>query len=292
MAARGDKVSATDYNNVRLAMLNILGSGSGDYGYGQTPASASAIFADKVKRTDWDNLRRDIQRIADHQGTSIAIASVTTGTKISASVVNNYLDVVSNVLITNRFNLAIGQYSDETITTSTKSSWNGIIQHNFQLDFGSVDNARYYFNAGGNIRITPTFTPNSNTSINQDWNNIISNVGTIVFSYTNTTISGSQVSSIGYYDLTTSPTQIYIRTGGNINSLYASNDFKVNVYRNSTGSVVYFQVSFEDNKSNNGLIWGVDEPATGSLVNTVISRRPSGSNVNITAPTIAVTSYL
>jgi hypothetical protein len=230
-------------------MLNLLGTGSGNSGYGQSPLSSAVVSGEKIRENHWDLLRQDIQRIADHQGTSITITNVATGNKVSATVGTQYSNLITGTLTTNRFNLAVGQYSDESLTSSTRSAgWNSTITHSFNVDFGSFDNARYFFNAGGQIRITPSYTrpsPNNgiNASLNDDWFNIVSGVGTVSFDHTSTTGG-----TIGYYDLTTSWQTIYTRTGGNINNQYTANDYTIRAYRNVSGSIVYFECNFNDDK--------------------------------------------
>jgi len=292
----GTKVLRDDYNTVRNSMLNILGAGSGDVGYGQTLFNSSAVASGtKIRAADWDNLRLDIQRIADHQGTAVTLTDVGTTTKVSASVGVQYANSLTT-LLTNRFNLAVGQFSDEALTSSTRTAgWNTTISHYFYVDFGSYDNARYYFNAGGQIRITPTFIKSTSNSINNDWENLINAVGTVYLDYTQT-VGGGNTSSIGFYDLTTGAQQIYTRTGGAINSLYASNDYTIRAYRNAGSSIIYFECEFKDDKFTVDPTWGTDESVTGTIANTVVRRRPSAAvpinGVNAPTPTATNTTLL
>lgn len=289
----GTRALRADYNTLRNTMLNILGTGSGDTGYGQTPISSEIPSGvQKIRASQWDNLRIDIQKIADHQGTSVTLTDVGTTTKISAAVGVQYNNALTT-LTANRFNIAVGQYSDESAVSSTRTQdWRTTVNHYFRFNFGTYDNARYFFNAGGQIRITPAFsksTANGVSSINDDWDNLINNIGTVVFNYTSTfsTSGNGTGSSIGFYDLTGSPQQIYIRTGGNINNQYTANDYAVRAYL--SGAIIYFETSFNEDKTsaNPSIPPGVDEFVTGQLTSTVIQRRPSGSNVNVSSPTSA-----
>lgn len=278
-------ISVTDYTNLRNSMLNLLGTGSGDQGYGQTPLSPVKTAGQKIRESEWDLLRQDIQRIADHQGTAVTLTDVTTSTKIRSSVGTQYQTVITNSLIPNRFNLAAGQFSDEALTSSSRSTtWNTTIVHEFNVNFGSLDNARYFFNAGGTIRVRPLFTKSGATTINNDWETLIGGVGWLSLNYTTFTSS-----SIGYYDLTTSLTQVYTRTGGSANATYAVNDYTVLVSKNAAGSVINFRCEFKDDKGVNPL---VDESVAGTVTNEARMYRPSGTNVNVTAPTATTTTNL
>lgn len=300
----GNKVSAADYNYVRNRVLNILGTGSGDSGYGQTPFSTSRTgnsSSDKVRDADWDNLRLDIQRIANHQGTSITtLTDVSRGQKVTSAPLVVY-DSVYNTLLSNRLNIAVGQYSDELMTSSSRSAgWNGTISHYFNINFGSYDNARYFFNAGGNIRIKPTFSRADNSTLNLDWQALIDGVPTIILNYQRffaDAVGGTIIDSRGFYNgLPSSNTQIYTRTGGLVSgsSTYAVNDYTVRVYGNAASpSIIYFECEFKDDKFRPDPLWPQgDENVTGTVTNTVRMFRPSGSNVNISAPTTTTTVNL
>jgi hypothetical protein len=300
----GNKVSAADYNNVRNTFLNILGTGSGNAGYGQTPNSSAVGSGVKVKESDWDKLRRDIQRIATHQGTSIiALPDVPLGGKITSAPLVTY-STVYTTLFNNRFNIAVGQYSDELMTESTRTAgWNGTISHYFNINFGSYDNARYFFNSGGNIRIRPTYTKDSATTLNNDWESLISGVPTLVFNYQQTSsnaVGGTQLSPIGFYSLPTGATQIYTRTGGLISgaATYAVNDYTVRVYGNAASpSIIYFECEFKDDKTRPDPLWPQgDENVTGTVRNTVRMFRPTetstGDSVVIPVPSTSVTANL
>lgn len=319
MSSQGDKVRRVEYNQIYTAMIGVLGNGSAATGYGQTPNSivSSVAAGERVTRAHWANIRNDILRIAGHQGlaensgwtsgtlTSIpSLPTVTATTKISANVVNKFIDAMTVLSDTsNIYRLASGQYSDEAFLSTTRTaSWNGTISHYFSLSFSSADHARYFFNAGGRVRINPNFSPSSSTNINTDWLVLVGNnttsypgVGTISFGHTNTTSltltsAEAEVSSIGFYDLTNSATQIYTRSGGSQSSFYAVNDYTIRAYCNvannssGTASTIYFECEFKDDKTTNNPTWGIDESVTGTVNNTVTLRRPTGSNVSVAAP--------
>ena len=55
-----DKIRQADYNDIRNKVINVLGTGSGNSGYGQTVQSTAVAEGFKVSRTDWGKLRWDI----------------------------------------------------------------------------------------------------------------------------------------------------------------------------------------------------------------------------------------
>ena len=291
MPSSGDKITAPSYNTIRNTFIDHLTTGSGQIGYGQTAISSAVVQGQKITQTDWANLVLDIRRMANHQGTTVTLPTITANTRISANSANQ-LQTAANTVVSaaNLYNLAAGQFSDEALTSSSRSTaWNTTIQHNFNLTFTSANAARHFFNAGSTIRITPSFVKLSATSINDNWETLISTLGTVVFGYTSTAATGTSPgtsSSIGFYDLTTSPQQVYTKTGSGV---YAANDYTVRAYRNSTSTIVYFECSFNDDKGPNP---NFDESVTGTVTNAVRMYRASGSNVAVVGPTVSTTLNL
>lgn len=291
MPVSGDKITAPSYNSIRNTFINYLTNGTGDIGYGQTANSVAVSQAQKITQTQWANLALDIQRMAIHQGTSVTLPTITSTTKITANAANQLQTAATTVTsLANRYKLA--EYSDEALTSSTRSTaWKTTIQHNFNITFPSADAARYFFNTGSTIRIKPTFTKSGVTPINDDWESLINNLGTVVFGHTSTSATGTAPgngSLIGFYDLTTSAQPIYFKTG--IATAYISNDYTIRAYRNAASTIIYFECSFNDDKVGGGGVW--DENVTGTVTNAVRMFRASGSNVVVTGPTAVTTANL
>ena len=296
MAVSGGKIRTVDYNTIRNTFIDYLTAGSAQIGYGQTANSSAVSQGQKVSRTDWANLALDIQRMASHQGTSVSLPSISSGTRISASVTNQLQTAASTVVQAGViYNIAAGQFSDESLTSSSTSvSWNSTIRHFFTVTFSNATQARYFFNTGSTIRITPSFVKSASTTINNDWEILLNTLGTVVFGHTSTTANGSSPgtgSSIGFYDLTNSPQQIYTKGG----TSYTVNDYTIRAYSNvasnttGTANILYFECYFNDDKGPNP---NFDEAVTGTVTNAVRMYRASGSNVAVTGPTASNTISL
>ena len=298
MPNTGEKITAASYNTIRNTFISQFTGGSGQTGYGQTATSAAVATGNKVRQTDWAALVTDISKMAAHQGTAVTLPSFTSGTKISAAKANDLQTAANTVVLPgNLYNIAVGQYSDELLVPIAESqrtaSWNATVRHFFTVTFGNADQARYFFNAGGTIRITPNFVKTVTDSINNDWENLINTLGTVVFNYTGTSATGSSPgtgSGIGFYDLTNGPQQIYTKGA----STYTVNDYTINAYCNVANNVnggatiIYFECYFRDDKTQTGFGFGsgpiYDELVQGTLTNQVRMFRPSGSNVSVTGP--------
>lgn len=297
MATSGGKIRAVDYNTIRNTFINYLTTGSGDIGYGQTASSSAVAQNQKITPTEWANLSLDIQKMAAHQGTSVTLPTVGSGSKISAALTNQFQAAATAVVQPGVvYNVAVGQYSDEALVSSSRTTaWNGSIVHSFTLTFSNANQARYFFNSGSTIRFTPSFVKSGVNPINDNWDTLINTLGTVVFGHTSTTATGTSPGSgsvIGFYDLTDSFQQIYTKIGSGV---YAANDYTIrarcNTLTNTTGTanIIYFECYFNDDKGPNP---NFDESVTGTVSNSVRMFRSSGSNVAVTGPTAVNTATL
>ena len=294
MPTTGDKITTVSYNAIRDTFINYLTTGvtgQPDTGYRQTASSAAVATGNKVKLSDWAALSTDIRKMANHQGTSVSLPDITTSTKISAAVANTIQTAATAVVQPGvLYNLAAGQFSDEFLISSQRTiDWNGTIRHNFSLSFADANNARYFFNTGSTIRITPGFVKSSATAINNEWETLINTLGTVVFGHTSTFATGASPgtgSSIGFHDLATFPQQIYTKIGTGV---YNANDYTIRAFRDPTATVVYFECEFKDDKGPNP---NFDEIVTGTVTNSVRMFRASGSYVAVNAPSVSASVNL
>lgn len=83
--SKGATISATDYNDLVGRISNILGTGSGDTGYGQS-VSSSAVTAevDDVTAAQMDNLRSDMAKCYTHQtGDAVTVGNIQGNSNVS-----------------------------------------------------------------------------------------------------------------------------------------------------------------------------------------------------------------
>jgi hypothetical protein len=301
--AVGDLITALRYNNLQSRIAVIMGTGSGNSGYGQSLVSSQVAVGSNVDLTRVLNLRTDMIKARQHQtgnneapGGTGAFPLVTTADQITDAFAAN-LESQMTTIETNKLALGSGnlgnQFTDTTDanTSQRTASWNGLLTHNITVAFGSNDNARYYFNSGGDIRFRVTLTGGtSDTGVNQiytDWSNMFTTMGTIIMNHNSTSRTGSSgtAQAIGLYQLTTSNQQIFSRVGsGN----YASNTYIINARTDNAGNV-FFNIQFNDNKGGNP---NFDEAVTGTLTSRIDIRRATGSNVAVNAPTITTTTAI
>ena len=230
----GGLIQATDYNGfadttVGANVNATWGTGVTSAGYGQTAISTVAA-AGTVTATQWATLVNNIASMASHQGTTI--------TARTAPVAGNTISILSavNTDITNCYNnrgnaVANGtQFTGWTGTNSKTAATSGAtwtITFTNTVTFASADAARYFFNAGGRIKIDVSKTSTGATG-DPEWNDLANTLCGDIFItggaysqtiaavvYTGTTKSGGTgtpntlATTTGWFDLTGTPTIVY-----------------------------------------------------------------------------------
>jgi len=232
----GGLIQATDYNGfvsttVGANVNATWSTGTTDAGYGQS-ALATVSAQGTVTATQWASLVNTIAAMANHQGTTItARVAPTTG---------NLIQVLSNVntdiasCYNNRGNAAASGAQFTTISgtnskTTITSGATWTITFTNTITFASADAARYFWNAGGLIKIDVSKTATGETG-DPEWNDLANVLcGDIWISgrvaggaqtiggvtYTGTTKIGGTgtpatlTTTTGWYQLTTTDTIIY-----------------------------------------------------------------------------------
>ena len=222
----GSLIVATDYNGFvnDTAGANVNGiwaTGATDKGYGQTAISTVAA-TNTITATQWASLVNNLASLGSHQGTAITSrAAPTVGTTISIlSAVNTDLTNCT----TNRGNAAGSgsQYTGWTGTNSKTSSTTGAFTITFTntITFSSAAAARYFWNAGGLVKIQVGKSATGQTG-DPEWNDLATTLCGAIFisggvatqsiagtSYTGTTKIGGTgtpttlATTTGWYDLT------------------------------------------------------------------------------------------
>jgi hypothetical protein len=299
MADRGTQIFASEFVAIQDKAQSLLGTGAGTRGYGQTVLSSDVFTGNAITKAQWDALRYDIINIRYHQdGVLPAIITLTDNAVIGygASSPNTNYDTLLETAIANRFQLAGNQSAISTSgTASTSSTWSSLASCDITVTFASATAARYFFNSGGKVRITPTITGGSATSQVNAWITFLSSVGTREFG------AGTDP-FVNYYTLTNS-FQTYYQ--GSLTTPYSANNFKLeaksNVADNSAGTAttLYLKVTLTDNYTDSGAAFDPNPPPGDSVDGTlsiVVSEvkaagtmQPSGT-FSVTSPSYSLSS--
>ncbi len=237
----------------------LWGVGWGSRGYGQsspslTPPTVGQIISGGV----WTNLRQILFTMAQHHNGSPTPATTlpppsafASGEIITAHVPPNFnLPAQLTVADNNRNSfaspaaaLASCEIISSAWTVTRATNWGlGVSGITAVVDvaWANEDSARYFFNSGGLINLVFS-QPNTGNTKSADWANVFTNkIGTISFGINSTTWTGTWPGSpvsIGYYQLTATPTLIFNGTNiGNLVYYSTINDMFISVNYVSTPS--------------------------------------------------------
>jgi hypothetical protein len=233
----GGLIQAADYNGFVNDSANninaIWGTGSGDKGWGQTAISTVSVGG-TVTATQWATLVANLATAGQQTNSTL--------TSRTQPVAGNTISILANVatdintVTNNRGNAAasgttIGTFSGTTSKTTATGSgttaWTITFTHT--ITFASANAARFFFNAGGLVKVMYGKT-STGTDHDPDWNTLAGQCGNIFLggyvngaaqtiagtSYTGTTriggTGGTQTTlatTTGFYQLTTTPATIF-----------------------------------------------------------------------------------
>ena len=306
MAGQNTLILATDYNVIQSKISSVMGEGSGTKGYGQTLASSQVGQFAKITASQWNNLRSDILRARQHQtgqdmtsSLIVASASTTISDAQRAALLNMAVDAENpaNYLVSPPpapNERGIANLVPEQVRTQL---WNGRITQTIDIIWPTANDARYFFNSGGNIEFSSAFSPNANAGLKGiSWSTLLQNMGTFRFNYDRVFTTGSAFTGTdGFYQLTTIPTIIAQKETSS--STYIPNEYFITAKVNSTLAnerrILTFVINWDDRSGKPPSFpdpgFGIDEDVDGTLTSLVQAVR-SINNVVIPQPTATTSS--
>lgn len=320
MAGVGTKILAVDYNTIQTTVARVLGktASDADYGYGQDVLSSQVDTTKLITAEQWTNLRSDLLKTRQHQtgvDESANLGTIPGGTvTVKEATRSAYLSMATacdtNRLITPPYGTGVALPQAELVDfltpqVSRYQAWNATIQQTVTITWPSYDDARYFFNAGGQIQFSATRSGGT-ASKDLNWSTLLNEMGIIKFTHTATTSSdtlpNSYSTNTGYYDLVpTDPypfVTLYTKYG---RDSYNANYFRLlGRYTGSTRNQIEFVLQFNDADGPNnpgaaGQIapYHTDENVTGTLSTFIKCLRPMGiGNVTLPRPPCASTDIV
>lgn len=280
----GRTILLSDYNNIQTKIANILGTGSGQSGYGQTVASSQLAANSVIDDAHWDNLRTDLLKARQHQtgaDESAGLTDVAAGQAIDDAVITAY-ETFATTVETNKFSVGGNQLSTSATPSGTTGAWNGTKIGYVTFTFASADAARFFFNSGGIVNVSGSAGVNGGGSKDQEWWNMTSG-------------RNAQLGGSSFYGLTTTYTRLLSRSANA--GVYVENryyiDVSCNAANNTSGgaTTVTFRLIFEDNDlgDQTGIGAAVDENVSQATIYGNATR--SINNVDVAAPSISAPNF-
>jgi hypothetical protein len=304
MAGQNTLILATDYNVIQSKIASVMGEGSGLKGYGQTVASGQVGQFSKITASQWNNLRNDILRARQHQTgqdmtSSLIVANasttITDAQRAALMIMAQDAENPANYLVSPppASELARSDLVQEQVRTQ---KWNGRITQTITVIWPTANDARYFFNSGGNIEFSSSFSPSVPGLKGISWSTLLQNMSTFRFNYTGVFTTGSAFTGTdGFYELTTIPTIIAQKETSS--TAYLPNEYYITASVNSTLAnerrIITFVINWDDRSGKPPSFpdpgFGIDEDVEGTLTSRVQVVR-SVNNVIIPAPNATTTS--
>ena len=290
-------VSAIDYNALAAQLRAQWGVGSGVHGFGQSITPIADVAAGTtVTATQWTGLLATTNACLTHEGQpAITPTSVTAGTPITyfasltsgtASAYNN--TGVSGIALSDSA-ANVASYPSAWGTTASRS-----LEFTHTVTFASADAARYFFNAGGRLKLSFSKSGGTATSRNAEWAALAAACGSIQLRANANIVkvggSGtvSDLGPAGYYALTTSPVRYFLQYDGEAS--YSSNYITTNIWWSGTSSNGGYQtVNFQTIWAN---VWvnAYQDAVDGITATNLVVASPSTSYLANTWGTPSVTN--
>ena len=222
-------------SNAPYGYNHFAGTGSGVYGLGQT--SLSLVNAgDTITAAQWNSLFTAMSNIANHTNDTLtSTTAVTAGDTIAvkAALEADLATLAASVAAGSPNAVALNTSLGTAATQSTEG-WDNTSTQELTVTFASANAMRWFFNAGGRVRVTvgivsPAFTNPKDTA----FADLGTGIGNLDIRSQTTTRSGTTETdstegsglALGFHDLTTSYQELIRLTSDNTN--YTSNNIQI-----------------------------------------------------------------
>jgi hypothetical protein len=327
--SQGGLIQATDYNTFigtsPSSTVNTINTvwavGSGSAGYGQSALSSVSVGS-VITATQWASLINTLNSIRTHQtGSGSGISATTAGSKI------DYLSTLSTQ-ITNGYNGRLSFASNSAVSTSVGGSlstaWSVAVADagsnppasatslttlsrafGVRCAFASADQARYFFNAGGRLKLNCSGTQNASTTART--NEVISMLGFLGGVATfNANTNGGRTGTGGTLGTNDTAKGYYTATYNANVTLVAITSTTTN-YTTDTASIAVSTTGTKGSNNDNGLnvdFWitlsttsGTPAPQFGfndsigvNVIRTIDVSYPETTNISNTWGTVTVSA--
>ena len=262
--AAGDKILDDEYNTMVTGssagfygINHIMGSGNAGYGLGQTELVGTSAGV-TITAAKWNSLFTAMDNVANHTNdtvTSTVARSAGDPIAFISALQTNLNTLAASVAAGCPNATAIADGSEDISTVaSAVFDTSHIVETTYT--FAGGDEARWFFNAGGKIRVSLTNNASNSTDKDTSVSNLITSMGNFDLGANTNGRSGTgdtpttEATETGYYDLGTSyATLMHLdeSAGTYANNIELKIEAKVNSAhgdgRNNNGEVVTLKCS-------------------------------------------------
>jgi hypothetical protein len=267
----GDTILDDEYNTFvtstnPIGINHIMGTGATVYGLGQTELAgvAAGDGGNTITAASWNALLTAMDNIGDHTNDSLtARTQVAAGDTIAikAAIAADLVSLAAEVAAGSVNATAISAGSElQSSVASARYVGSHTVEHT--VTFANANNMRFFFNAGGKIRVNLTRNGNgggAKTGKDDSVDELIAAMGNFDIASVQSTRSGSGETlttdgfAIGFQDVTTSYQTVFLLTqaNGDYTSMTLKGELKGNATAGSTTNVT-IKMTLTDADSGDG----------------------------------------
>ena len=314
-AYASEAVANATFDSQAIAYVQAMyGVGFKHYGYGLSNVTLTQVTSGSILNdAEWDDLNAAASVIKTQVGSTATLPTAVNAGDI-ATYTANWGTLLADLKTKTYAGTTLGTVNTAYVANGTQtyaSAWSTQIRGTFRVNFANADQARYFFNTGGELQLILSHAPASPTTQDNYWSNVFSTangfIGTLKFDGdASSRTGGSGASSttntlntsIGFYTLTGGGTFQTLYTGTNLVPLggftaYSANDMTIEVAGGGTASnggpasYIDFRISLVD--QHTGTVDSVKAGITATMTYNKTNTTAASYGVS-TVPNVTITS--
>jgi len=206
------------------AVLKVYNKTTHRYGWGQTASIYPITVGDEIVRADetvsqayleanTNNLLDKVNIMEIRTGGPTELTRYNKGQIISASDKMIIQSTIADDIVVddNYWKNEIATVSSDFESFTRSSDWDDQLVGEYRFTWDSYAAMRYFFNSGCNLRLYLEMSGDVSNQGYYNWNQVITDMGTLIIDYTTTsqTGTGGTSESLGMYDLTSTYQKIF-----------------------------------------------------------------------------------
>lgn len=294
----GDTIAATHYNGFVTSVNALWGTGTGNRGIGQGTTVAAISAGNTVTATQWSTLLDRIRSLSDHYGQDGGITIDTVTNPSVGDTISVFSTLAADIGTLDAAQIAVasvaaGYATAVTDTAVVSGTFTNTITQTDTLTFGSANEMRYFFNAGGRVYVDWSISGGTADGKYNEWVDLASQTGTYyIYNTTGGKSGGSgapstNLTTTGFWDLGTGTTTMFKQVADT--SPYTANYIQLQASMNAaagSSTVMTLTSTWQDDAADetsyNKNIYNVLDQVDGSKTTTFSYQAPATTYISAT----------
>ena len=294
----GDTIEATHYNGFVASVNALWGTGTSNRGIGQTTTISTVSATNTITATQWSTLLDRIRSISDHYGQDGSITVDTVTNPSAGDTISAYTTLATDIGTIDSAQIAVasvaaGYQTAVTDTAVVSGTFTTTITQTDTLTFGSANEMRYFFNAGGRVNVDWTISGGTSDAKYDEWVDLVTQCGSYyIYNTTGGKSGGSgtpttNLTTTGFWDLGTGTTTMFKQVADTApyTANYIQLDASLNAAAGSSTIMTLtstWQDDAADQTSYNKNIYNVLDQVDGSKTTTFSYEAPATTYITAT----------